>query len=47
MVDEVERGYYNEWLLCSLFGQFLSLVISNNVCVGTDLTNGDIVVGGL
>ena len=31
-------------LLCSLFGQFISLVISNDLCVGSDFADGDIVV---
>ena len=46
MADEVERGFYNAGLFCSLFGQFISLVISNDVCVGSDFADGDIVVGG-
>ena len=43
--DEVERGFYNASLFCSLFGQLINLVISNDVCVGFDFVDGDIVVG--
>jgi hypothetical protein len=45
MVDEVERGCYNEWLFCSLFGQCISLIISDDVCVGFDF--GDVRIVGL
>ena len=45
MADVVERGFYNAGLFYSLFGQFISLVISNDVCVGSDFADGDIVVG--
>jgi hypothetical protein len=38
MDNEVEKGFHNAGLLCSLFGHFINLVISNNVCVGFDLT---------
>ena len=44
IVDEVERGFYNAVLYCSLFGQFTSLIIANNVCVGSDFADGEIVV---
>ena len=46
MADEVGRGFYNARLFCSLFGQFISLVISNVVCVGLGFADGDIVVRG-
>ena len=46
MVDEVERGFYNAGFLCFLFGQFNNLVISNDVCVGFEFVDDDIVVGG-
>ena len=46
VADEVERGFYNVGLLCSLFGQFINLVISNDVCVGFDFADGNIVVEG-
>ena len=36
MTDEVERSFYNVRLLCSLFGQFISLVISSDVCVASN-----------
>ena len=45
MSDKVERGLYNAGLFCSLFGQFISLIISNDVCVGFDFAEGDIMVG--
>jgi len=38
MVDKVERGFYNAGLFSSLFGQFINLIISNNVCVSFDVT---------
>ena len=44
MTNEVERAFYNARLLCSLFGKFISLVISNDVCVGSNFADGDIVV---
>ena len=44
MVNEVEKGFYNAGLFYSLFGQFISLAVSNDVCVGSDLAYGDIVV---
>ena len=40
------KGSYNVGLLCSLFGQFVSLIIFDDVCVGTDIVGGDIVVRG-
>ena len=46
MANEVERGFYNVRLFYSLFGQFISLVISNDVCMGFDFADGDIVVVG-
>lgn len=46
MADEVERGFYDVKLFHSLFIQFINLVIFNNVCVGFDFADGDIVVGG-
>ena len=46
MADEVERGLYNTGLFCSLFDQFINLIISNDVCVGSDFADGDIVVKG-
>ena len=39
------KGFYTASLLYSLFGQVISLVISNDVCVGFDFANDDIVVG--
>ena len=45
MANEVERGFYNAGLFYSVFGQFSSLVISNNVCVGCNFADCDIVVG--
>ena len=46
MANEVERRFYNVvGLFYSLFGQFINLVIFNNVCVGSDFANDDIVVG--
>ena len=45
MADAVERGFYNAGLFCSMFSQFISHVISNNVCVGSDFADRDIVVG--
>ena len=42
MADEVERGFYNARSFYSLFGQFTSLVISNDVCAGSDFADGDI-----
>ena len=45
MANEVERGFYNAGLFYSLFGQFINLVIFNGVCVGSDCTDGDIVMG--
>lgn len=45
MANEVERGFYNAGLFCSLFGQFISLVILNNVCMGSDFADSDIVAG--
>ena len=47
MADKVERGFYNARLLCSLFGQFISLVISNDDCVGSNFADGYIMVGDL
>jgi hypothetical protein len=35
MANEVERGFYNAGLFSSLFGQFFSLIISNDVCMGS------------
>ena len=46
MADEVERGFYNATLLWSLFGQFNNLVVCNDVCVGYNFVDSDIVVGG-
>jgi hypothetical protein len=46
MANEVERGFYNVRLLWSLFGQFINLVVSNDVYVGSNFVDGDIVVGG-
>ena len=45
MANEVERGFYNAGLLCSLFGQFINLVILNDVCMGFDFADDDIVAG--
>lgn len=42
----MERGFYNVGLLCSLFGQFFNLIMSIDVCVGSDFADVDIVVGG-
>ena len=44
MGDEVEWGFSNAGLLCSLFGQFISIIVSNDVCVGSNFAVGDIVV---
>ena len=41
MANEVERGSTMWGCVCSL----LSLVIFNDVCVGSDFMDGDIVVG--
>ena len=46
MVDEVERGFHNVGLFCSLFGQFINLIVFNNVCVGFDFVDSDIMVRG-
>ena len=45
MANEVERGFYDAKLFCSFFGQFISFAISNDVCVGSDFADGNIVVG--
>ena len=45
MANEVERGFYNAGLFCSLFGQIISLITSNDVCVGSKFADGGIVVG--
>ena len=42
MANEVERGFYNAGLFCSLFGQFINLVVSNDVCVGFDFVDCDV-----
>jgi hypothetical protein len=44
MSDEVERDFNNVGLLCSLSTHFINLVISDNVCVGSNFLDGDIVV---
>lgn len=44
MVDKVERGLQDARLLCSLFGQFINLVISSNVCVSSNFADGDTVM---
>ena len=44
MVNEVERSICNAGGLESLFGQFINLVICNNVCVGSDFVDDNIVV---
>ena len=44
MADEVERVDQNAGLFCSLFGQFMSLVISSDVCVSSNFADGDIVI---
>ena len=41
----VERCY-NAGLFYSLLGRFISLVMSNDVCMGPDFVDGDIMVGG-
>ena len=46
MVDEMERGFCNAGLFSSLFGQFINLTVTNNVCVGSNFVDGNIVVGG-
>ena len=46
MVNEVERDFHNAWLFSSLFGQFISLVVSDDVYVGFDFADGDIAVRG-
>jgi hypothetical protein len=40
MADEVKRSFCNAWYFCSLFGQFISLVVSNDVCVSSDVADG-------
>ena len=45
MADEVEKGYYNMGRFYSLFRQFISLVISNDDCMGSDFADDDIVAG--
>ena len=42
MADEVKRGFHNVRSFYSLFGQFTTLVISNNVCAGSDFADADI-----
>lgn len=39
--DEVVGSVRDEGLFPSLFGQFFSLVVSNNVCVSSDFVDGD------
>ena len=46
MVVKVAKNFYNVRSFCSLFGQFINLVVSNDVCAGYDFGDGDIVVGG-
>ena len=40
------KGVSIAGLFCSSFGQFISHVLSTDVCVGFDFANGNIVVGG-
>jgi hypothetical protein len=47
MANEMEKGSYNVGLLCSLFGQFINLIISNDVCVASDFAYCDIVLRSL
>ena len=42
--EEIQRGFNNVELLCSLFGQFINLVVSYDVCVDFDFADGDIIV---
>ena len=46
MANEVERGFYNAALFSSLLGQFIILIVSNDVCVSFDFADGDVVVAG-
>jgi hypothetical protein len=48
MANEVGRGFNNAGCVayCSLFGQFVNLVIFNDVCAGSNFANVVIVVGG-
>lgn len=44
MANEVKRIFYNVELFLYLFGQFINLIVSNNICVGSNFADGDIVV---
>ena len=45
IADEVEGDVQNAGLFHFLFGQFVNLVISNNVCVISNFVDGDFVMG--
>ena len=45
MAVEVERGFYNAGSFYSLFGQFINGIISNDVCVGSNFADDDIMMG--
>jgi hypothetical protein len=44
MADETEGGFQVAGLFHSLFGQFINLIISNNVCVSSNFVDGVIVM---
>ena len=44
MADKVKGGVQDAGLFHSLFGQFINLVVSNDVCVSYSFVDGDIVV---
>ena len=44
MSNKVEGGVNEAWLFNSLFGQFVCLFITKDVCVGSDFANSDVVV---
>ena len=44
MADEVEGGFQVAGLFHSLFGQFIGLIVSSNVCVKSNFADGVIVM---
>ena len=41
----VEGGFHDMWFFCLLFGYFVGFVITMDISVGSNFSNGDVMCG--